>query len=84
MEEPRLGVVEEKWRGRSSVAEHQLPKLSVVGSIPIARSNAFNTCGFDLLADDLCRYAMGTHSLSLWACLLGDRASKNPGCTRND
>ena len=42
MEEPRLGVVEEKWRGRSSVAEHQLPKLSVVGSIPIARSNVFN------------------------------------------
>ena len=26
-------------RGRSSVVEHQLPKLSVVGSIPIARSN---------------------------------------------
>ena len=25
--------------GRSSVVEHQLPKLSVVGSIPIARSN---------------------------------------------
>ena len=25
-------------RGRSSVVEHQLPKLSVVGSIPIARS----------------------------------------------
>jgi hypothetical protein len=24
--------------GRSSVVEHQLPKLSVVGSIPIARS----------------------------------------------
>src|ERR1700676_1673969 len=26
-------------RGRSSVVEHQLPKLSVVGSIPIARSS---------------------------------------------
>ena len=25
--------------GRSSVAEHQLPKLSVEGSIPFARSN---------------------------------------------
>jgi hypothetical protein len=29
----------ETERGRSSVVEHQLPKLSVVGSIPIARSN---------------------------------------------
>jgi hypothetical protein len=27
--------------GRSSVAEHQLPKLSVEGSIPFARSNDF-------------------------------------------
>ena len=27
--------------GRSSVVEHQLPKLSVVGSTPIARSNPF-------------------------------------------
>ena len=26
-------------RGRSSVVERQLPKLNVVGSIPIARSN---------------------------------------------
>lgn len=26
-------------RGRSSVVERQLPKLYVVGSIPIARSN---------------------------------------------
>jgi hypothetical protein len=30
-----------KSRGRSSVAEHQLPKLSVEGSIPFARSNVF-------------------------------------------
>ena len=29
-------------RGRSSVVERQLPKLNVVGSIPIARSNRFN------------------------------------------
>ena len=29
-------------RGRSSVVEHQLPKLSVEGSIPFARSNDFN------------------------------------------
>jgi hypothetical protein len=28
--------------GRSSVVEHQLPKLSVEGSIPFARSNNFN------------------------------------------
>jgi hypothetical protein len=28
-------------RGRSSVVERQLPKLNVVGSIPIARSNLF-------------------------------------------
>jgi hypothetical protein len=27
-----------KKRGRSSVVEHQLPKLSVEGSIPFARS----------------------------------------------
>lgn len=27
--------------GRSSVVERQLPKLNVVGSIPIARSKAF-------------------------------------------
>ena len=35
-------------RGRSSVVEHQLPKLSVVGSIPIARSNlrAFRRFGW--------------------------------------
>ncbi len=40
----------EKWcfakglklgRGRSSVVERKLPKLDVVGSIPIARSNRF-------------------------------------------
>src|SRR5262249_17709215 len=30
-----------KRRGRSSVVERQLPKLYVVGSIPIARSNHF-------------------------------------------
>jgi hypothetical protein len=29
-----------RLRGRSSVAERQLPKLYVVGSIPIARSNS--------------------------------------------
>jgi hypothetical protein len=28
--------------GRSSAVERQLPKLDVVGSIPIARSNLFN------------------------------------------
>src|SRR6516225_3192453 len=32
-------------RGRSSVVERQLPKLYVVGSIPIARSNRFNHLG---------------------------------------
>src|SRR6266705_661508 len=30
---------EHSRRGRSSVVERQLPKLNVVGSIPIARSN---------------------------------------------
>jgi hypothetical protein len=34
-----VGSIEK--RGRSSVAEHQLPKLSVEGSIPFARSNDF-------------------------------------------
>jgi hypothetical protein len=34
-------------RGRSSVVERQLPKLNVVGSIPIARSN-FLACRSDL------------------------------------
>jgi hypothetical protein len=29
-------------RGCSSVVERQLPKLNVVGSIPITRSNNFN------------------------------------------
>src|SRR5262249_34103551 len=32
-----------KKGGRSSVAEHQLPKLSVEGSIPFARSNEINS-----------------------------------------
>lgn len=35
--------------GRSSVVERQLPKLNVVGSIPIARSILFNS--LELLAD---------------------------------
>ena len=30
--------------GRSSEVERQLPKLNVVGSIPIARSSPFGTC----------------------------------------
>jgi hypothetical protein len=38
--------------GRSSVVEHQLPKLSVVGSIPIARSN-FMRRVFDLVTTGL-------------------------------
>ena len=32
-----IGILERR-RGRSSVVERQLPKLNVVGSIPIARS----------------------------------------------
>ena len=36
-----LGVVAR--RGRSSEVERQLPKLNVVGSIPIARSKLFNS-----------------------------------------
>ena len=33
-----IGILAEA-RGRSSVVERQLPKLNVVGSIPIARSS---------------------------------------------
>jgi hypothetical protein len=29
--------------GSSSVVERQLPKLNVAGSIPVSRSNPFNT-----------------------------------------
>ena len=32
-------LLSDERRGRSSVVEHQLPKLSVEGSIPFARSN---------------------------------------------
>src|SRR5438876_11940718 len=41
--------------GRSSVAEHQLPKLSVEGSIPFARSTILNE-GMALCVD-LCQSA---------------------------
>jgi hypothetical protein len=34
-----VDAVNREEGGRSSVAEHQLPKLSVEGSIPFARSN---------------------------------------------
>ena len=35
-------IVSRPRRGCSSEVERQLPKLNVVGSIPIARSNNFN------------------------------------------
>ncbi len=38
----RLRLIKKLRRGRSSEVERQLPKLNVVGSIPIARSSSFS------------------------------------------
>jgi hypothetical protein len=45
--EPKMEVIVvvgvSKVRGRSSMVERQLPKLTVAGSIPVARSILFNS-----------------------------------------
>jgi hypothetical protein len=49
-------------RGRSSVVERQLPKLYVVGSIPIARSNTWQNF------EQIVRWLALQRLLLLWAC----------------
>ena len=60
-----------RFRGRSSVVERQLPKLYVVGSIPIARSNARPA---RVAGRASFRTAFGNHT---W--LKGYRATADPG-----
>ena len=51
------------YRGRSSVVERQLPKLNVVGSIPIARSNHYSDYEASHLNGRLCFLSQSTLSL---------------------
>src|SRR5262249_51907604 len=52
--------------GRSSVVEHQLPKLSVEGSIPFARSNNFNRLRAWAAGRAVCFSRMAAGCLRVW------------------
>ncbi len=56
---PAPGRVTQEGRGRSSGVERQLPKLNVVGSIPIARSNLQRDTGRPFRASDSGRLTVG-------------------------